>query len=135
MSGPAAASAGCGCARRSTPRTCWRIRTTRAAEIFRTRTKDEWVETLNQAGVPCGPIYTLDQTFEDPQVKHLGIAHPIDHPTLGAIEVVGQPVNLPAVPEFAWRATPEHGEHTDEVLAELGYNADQIADLHQRAVV
>ncbi len=107
----------------------------RLAEIFRTRTMDEWVETLNQAGVPCCPIYTLDQTFEDPQVRHLGIAHRLDHPTLGAIEVVGQPVNLSAAPERAWRATPELGEHTDAVLAELGYSADEIADLHRRAVV
>ena len=103
--------------------------------MFCTDTMAHWVDTLNQAGVPCGPIYSLDQTFTDPQVRHLGIAHPVKHPRLGEIEVVGQPVNLPAAPEYEWSATPEQGEHTDAVLADLGYSAEEIADLRQRKVV
>ncbi len=107
----------------------------RLAAVFATETMDHWVQLLNDAGVPCGPIYSVDQVFADPQVKHLGIAHPIRHPDLGDIKVVGQPVNLPAVPEREWTPTPAQGEHTDSVLADLGYSADEIADLHQRNVV
>ncbi len=105
------------------------------SDITRTRTSAEWVELLNDAGVPCGPIYTLDQTFDDPQVRHLGIATKVAHPKLGAIELVGQPITLTGAPERPWTATPELGEHTDTVLAELGYGADAIADLRRRDVI
>ena len=105
------------------------------SDITRTRTSAEWVELLNDAGVPCGPIYTLDQTFADPQVRHLGIATKVAHPKLGAIELVGQPINMSGAVERPWTATPELGEHTEMVLAELGYGADAIADLRRRDVI
>ncbi len=105
------------------------------SDITRTRTSAEWVELLNDAGVPCGPIYTLDQTFDDPQVRHLGIATKVAHPKLGTIELVGQPINLTGAPGRPWTATPELGEHTETVLAELGYGADAIADLRRRDVI
>jgi formyl-CoA transferase len=105
------------------------------SEFTRTRTSAEWVKLLNDSGVPCGPIYTLDQTFEDPQVRHLGMAKGVDHARLGAITLVGQPINFDGVPERAWTGTPELGEHTDKVLAELGYDSGAIADLRQRAVI
>ncbi len=106
------------------------------AAITATRPGAEWVEHLNAAGVPSGPINGIDQTFADPQVRHLGIATPMDHPELGMLRVVGQPVHLEATPQpGATRlATPALGQHTDEVLAGLGYDRAAIADLRQRGV-
>ena len=107
------------------------------AERTKTRPSQEWVELLNEAGVPCGPINTIDQTFADPQVRALGIATPMDHPTLGSVEVVGQAVHLTRTPQPARirMPTPELGEHTDGVLSELGYEAAAIADLRERHVI
>ena len=106
------------------------------AEIVRQRPNAYWVEALNRAGVPCGPINTIDQTFADPQVQHLGIARPIDHPKLGALKAVGQPIHMSryAQPEKLG-PTPDLGQHTEEVLAELGYDAAAIARLRRDGVV
>lgn len=105
------------------------------SERTRTRTSGEWVDRLNAAGVPCGPIYRMDQVFADPQVEHLGIAAPVDHPVLGRIRLVGQPLHLSGSAFAIRSATPEQGEHTEEVLEDLGYDAAGIADLQQRKVV
>ena len=97
----------------------------------------EWIELLNEAGVPCGPIYYVDETMSDPQVQHLGIARPVRHATLGTMHVVGQAVHLegtPQPPEMR-RATPELGEHSDEILAALGYDEAAITGLRERGVV
>lgn len=85
------------------------------------------VDMLNKLGVPCGPINDIGQMWADPQVKHHGMARPVKHPTLGDIEVVGQPVNLSRAAPMEYRPTPERGEHTDEVLGEAGFSADEIA--------
>ncbi len=98
------------------------------------RPSAEWVELLNQAGVPCGPIYSIDQMFADPQVKHIGIAQPVNHPKLGPLNLVGQGVNLGTKPLKLRTATPDRGEHTDAILRELGYDDKQIATLHQQGV-
>ena len=105
------------------------------AEVALTRTVAEWVESLNAAGVPAGPIYKLDEMFADPQVKVTGIAQPLDHPKLGPINIVGQPIALSRTPAQYRRAPPELGEHTDEVLAEAGFSPDAIADLRRNGVV
>jgi formyl-CoA transferase len=104
-------------------------------EALATRTSAEWVEELNRIGVPCGPIYTIDQTFADPQVEHLGVAAPVNHPKLGRFRVLAQAVKLSRTPATVKTATPELGEHTDEVLAELGYSKSDISGLRQRGVV
>lgn len=105
------------------------------AQVMKRRPTAEWVEILNAAGVPCGPIYAIDQVFADPQVQHLGIAQPVTHPRLGPIKVVGQAVSLSRTPSRIETATPEKGQHTEEILRALGYDAPAIAGLRQRKVV
>ena len=100
----------------------------------RTRSTGEWVEKLNQAGVPSGPVYSIDQTFNDPQVKHLGMAAAVDHPTRGRIELVGQPVRFHRTPWQMRTAAAELGEHTEAILAELGYSGADIEGLRMREV-
>jgi len=95
----------------------------------------ELVEKLNAAGVPSGPIYSVDQTFADPQVKHVQMAVPIAHPTRGQVGIVNQAVALSRTPSVIDRPTPGLGEHTDEVLGGLGYSPDAIADLRRRKVI
>ncbi|HKU97228.1 MAG TPA: CoA transferase [Vineibacter sp.] len=108
----------------------------RISAITRTKPSAHWISALNKAGVPCGPINTIDQTFAEPQVQHLGIARPVRHPKLGDIKVVGQPINMSAAPQPAeLRPTPELGEHTDDVLRGLGYDAGAIAGLRARGAI
>jgi formyl-CoA transferase len=99
------------------------------------RTSAEWIDVLNKAGVPGGPIYTMDQVFADPQVQHLGITRKVSHPALGDVEVIGQPIALSRSKWEVRTPTPEAGEHTDSILAELGYDAAAIAGLRARKVV
>jgi crotonobetainyl-CoA:carnitine CoA-transferase CaiB-like acyl-CoA transferase len=103
--------------------------------ITKTRDSADWIERFNKAGVPAGPIYTMDQMFADPQGKHLGIAQPVDHPMLGRLELVGQAVTLSRTPSRLQRASPEPGEHSEQILRELGYSDGDIAGLRERRIV
>jgi crotonobetainyl-CoA:carnitine CoA-transferase CaiB-like acyl-CoA transferase len=103
--------------------------------VTKTRASAEWIERLNKAGVPSGPIYKMDEVFADPQVKHLGIAQKVHHHQLGDIELIGQAVTLSRTPSRLETASPDQGEHTDAILAELGYSAGDIARLREKRVV
>ena len=106
------------------------------AAITRQKPSAYWLETINKAGVPCGPINDIKAVFAEPQTQHLGIARPVHHPKLGDIKVVGQPINLTANPQpEQMQPTPDLGEHTDSILAGLGYSAGQIADFRTRGVI
>jgi formyl-CoA transferase len=107
------------------------------AEITKKRPSAYWVELMNEVGVPCGPLYTIDQTFADPQVQHLEMARPMDHRRLGELKVVGQAINMMRTPEPARmrHATPDLGEHSEEILGELGYTKSDIADLRAKRVL
>ena len=104
-------------------------------QALKSASSDHWVEKLNRAGVPCGPIYTVDQVFADPQVKHLQAAAPVEHPTLGRFEVVNQAVKLSRTAASMASAAPEIGQHTDEILRELDYSEAAIRAMHEQGVV
>jgi formyl-CoA transferase len=99
------------------------------------RTSAEWVEDLNKASVPCGPIYKMNEVFADPQVKHLGMAMPTRHYALGDIEIVNQGVRLSKTPFEVRSPAPDQGVHTDEVLKEYGYSAADIEKFRKSAAI
>jgi crotonobetainyl-CoA:carnitine CoA-transferase CaiB-like acyl-CoA transferase len=101
----------------------------------RTKTSAEWIAALNAASVPCGPINTMRQVFEDEQVRHLAITRHVTHPILGDQEVIGQPITLSRSQWAIHSPSPEPGEHTDAILQDLGYTEATIAILRARGVV
>jgi len=98
-------------------------------EIFIKRDTAVWIEILNQAGVPSGPIYSIDQAFADPQVKTLGMVQ-----TVGEVPYLGQPVTLSRTPSKVMAHPPKQGEHTAEVLRELGLHPDEIEGLRKKGI-
>jgi crotonobetainyl-CoA:carnitine CoA-transferase CaiB-like acyl-CoA transferase len=105
------------------------------ADRLCTRTTAAWVEALNQAGVPCGPVYRMDQVFADPQVHHLGMTQPVEHPRLGRLDLPRNAVRMSGGPPTVRTPSPEAGAHTGEVLAELGYTAADIGALRAHGAI
>jgi formyl-CoA transferase len=99
-------------------------------EHFRKRDTAEWIEILNKAGVPSGPIYSIDQAFADPQVKSLGMVQKV-----GDVPYLGQPVTLSRTPSHAYAHPPKQGEHTSEVLREIGYGDAEVEQLRKKGIV
>jgi formyl-CoA transferase len=99
------------------------------------KSSETWVKEFNAAGVPCGPIYAIDQMFADAQVQHLGMAQHVPNDENRHIQLVGQPVILSRTPSKMAARPPEFGEHTEEVLTEFGFAAEEIKDLQERKVV
>jgi crotonobetainyl-CoA:carnitine CoA-transferase CaiB-like acyl-CoA transferase len=99
------------------------------------RSTGEWVRRLDEAGVPVGPIQTVDEVAHDPQVLARGMINELEHPTAGTLRTVGCPVRLTATPPAVRTAPPLLGQHTDDVLAELGVSEERIGALHRAGAV
>ena len=97
-------------------------------------TSDYWIEKLNQAGVACGKINNMREVFEEPQVKHLGVLKEVESPHLGRQVLMGQPVTLTRTPSTIARAAPRRGEHTEEILTEIGYSREELARMKSSGV-
>ncbi len=98
-------------------------------------TTEYWVETLNRAGVPCGPVQSVADVFQDPQILSQDMVMDIDHPGFGTVRMLGFPMKLSATPCQVRRSAPGLGEHSDDVLTELGYSPEQRQALRAGGVV
>ncbi len=99
------------------------------------RTTTDWVERLNEAGIPAGPVNDIAETFADPQVRHLEIATPITHPSVGEIEILRNATRIEGVSGRIRRPAPEAGEHTNEILREFGLEPSEIEALRSAEIV
>ena len=98
-------------------------------------TSEYWVELLNKNGVPSGPIYNIDEAFEDPQVKHLIMAKTVSGHARGDMELVGQPIRMSRTPSSMTMPPPDYGEHTEEILKEMGLEAIEISELRESNII
>jgi len=105
------------------------------AERMRTRTRADWLASLDAAAVPCGPINDLADVFADPQVRARGMTVSVPHPLQPALELVASPMKLSATPVTVRRPPPLLGEHTDEVLVEFGLTQEEVGDLRAQGVI
>lgn len=105
------------------------------AKVFATNTMDHWVRALNDAGVPSGPVYTVPQLVDDPQVRHLGVVQDTHTDDGHAVRVITQPVHLSRTPAGVATAAPGWGADTDEILREAGFNDAEIAELRAREAI
>jgi formyl-CoA transferase len=105
------------------------------SEITKHKPSAHWVELLEEAGVPCGPIYSIDQVFADPQVKHLGIATPMKTAKHGTFDVVASPINMQGLSKNIRIPTGEAGQDTEEVLRGVGYSEAKLAELRSKKVI
>jgi formyl-CoA transferase len=113
----------------------WHIVQEILAPVFRTKTRQEWFDILVKADVPVAPIYRLDEALADPQVKHLDMIKTAMHPEKGEVRLMGFPVTLNDTPMGPVTAPDTLGEHTDEILAELGCTAEEIAQMRAEKLV
>ena len=89
------------------------------AAVFKTETREHWLEQLLEEDVPSAPIYTLDETLDDPQIRHLGVIHEVPHPKVGSVKLVESGVRMSETPPEIRTAAPLHGEHTEEILKRI----------------
>jgi crotonobetainyl-CoA:carnitine CoA-transferase CaiB-like acyl-CoA transferase len=105
------------------------------ADALRGRGAEDWVAALTGAGVPAGPINDMRQLFEDPQVRHLGLAEAVESPARGEVRLLSQPIRMSRSGARIAAAPPELGQHSEEVLREAGYTAGEVAALREKGVV
>ena len=105
------------------------------SEITATKPSNHWIELFEANGIPCGPIYTIDQVFADPQVKHLGMATKMKSPYVGESEVVASAINISGYDKGIRMYTPDPGEHQDEIMKSVGYTDAEIAELRKKGAI
>jgi crotonobetainyl-CoA:carnitine CoA-transferase CaiB-like acyl-CoA transferase len=103
--------------------------------VTKTQTGEYWTAKFDAAGIPAGPINTIDRVFNDPQVKHVGMAAPVDSPLFGKTHYVANPLNMTGSTRDIRMCAPEPGQHSDEVLAWLGMSTEEIATLRNNKVI
>ncbi len=106
----------------------------RVNEITCRKTMTEWIEFLNKEGVPCGPINNIAQALEDPQIRHQKMVLEVEQPT-GKVRILGFPVKMTETPSSIQRPSPQLGEHTGEILADLGFSRDQIQEFKKKGAI
>jgi crotonobetainyl-CoA:carnitine CoA-transferase CaiB-like acyl-CoA transferase len=102
---------------------------------FAGKARDHWLRRLDANSIPNAPINTIQEVFENPQVKHLGIPRQITHPQMGVTQLVGSPINLSGTPARFYQPAPLLGEHTEEVLGQLGYDKTALKELRNDRVI
>jgi len=105
------------------------------AGALRARTSREWFEMMVEAGLPCGPVYNIKDAFADPQVEALRIRRTVTHPRLGDVDLIAQPCEMTGFDRSIRTATPDLGEHNDEILRSLGYDTEAIERLKAERVI
>ena len=103
--------------------------------IFRSGSRDEWLRRLFEKDVPAAPINTLDEVFADPQVREYGFPVEVEHPKMGKMKLVGNAVDMSRTPPTIHQPPPVLGEHTEEILNALGYDAANISSLRTKGVI
>ncbi|MFQ5545840.1 MAG: CaiB/BaiF CoA transferase family protein [Acidiferrobacterales bacterium] len=103
--------------------------------VFSRRPRSEWLNKLDENDVPAAPLYDVGEVLSDPQTRHLELIERLDHPVAGKMEFVGPPVSLADLPKQEAHPPPLLGEHTTDVLAELGYSHDEVNELEGQGVV
>jgi crotonobetainyl-CoA:carnitine CoA-transferase CaiB-like acyl-CoA transferase len=104
-------------------------------DALQSHTSAEWEPILNDAGIPCGPIHKLDEALSHPQSLHREMVVEREHPVMGTVRLLGMPVKLSETPTGVWRTPPLMGQHTDEVLRELGVSDAELAHLREGGVI
>ena len=113
----------------------WQEITNSLQQLFLTKTRDEWFDFLKQKDVPVAKVLSLSETFQDPQALHRNMVEEVEHPTEGKVKQVGIAIKLSDTPGKVRSKPPALGEHTDELLRELGYSSDSISKLRQTEIV
>jgi crotonobetainyl-CoA:carnitine CoA-transferase CaiB-like acyl-CoA transferase len=104
-------------------------------EIFKTKTRDEWFKLLRDADVPIAPVYSLDEVFNDPQIQYRKVIEEVEHPEIGKVRVLRIPVEFSETPSRIRGPAPMLGQHTKEILKELGYSDREIEEFEKEGIV